>query len=67
MLRDTEGRVLGAIGGSGDTSYNNEGCALLAIESHGLVGYTVTIVPDLALQPALPAPGEARPVPAARA
>jgi uncharacterized protein GlcG (DUF336 family) len=40
LLRDTEGRVLGAIGVSGDTSDNDERCALLAIENHGLVADT---------------------------
>jgi len=38
--QDTEGHVLGAIGASGDTSDNDERCALLAIESHGLLADT---------------------------
>lgn len=38
LLRDAEGRVLGAIGVSGDTSDNDERCALLAIDALGLVG-----------------------------
>jgi len=40
LLRDAEGRVLGAIGVSGDTSDNDERCALLAIEALGLIGDT---------------------------
>ncbi|CDF83707.1 hypothetical protein PKB_2360 [Pseudomonas knackmussii B13] len=36
LLRDAEGRLLGAIGVSGDTSDNDERCALLAIEEIGL-------------------------------
>lgn len=40
LLRDDEGRVLGAIGVSGDTSDNDERCALLAIEELGLHGDT---------------------------
>lgn len=40
LLRDVEGRVLGAIGVSGDTSDNDERCALLAIEALGLIGDT---------------------------
>ncbi|AFO46887.1 hypothetical protein T1E_1029 [Pseudomonas putida DOT-T1E] len=38
LLRDAEGRLLGAIGVSGDTSDNDERCALLAIEALGLIG-----------------------------
>ena len=40
LLRDSEGRLLGAIGVSGDTSDNDERCALLAIEESGLHGDT---------------------------
>lgn len=40
LLRDAEGRLLGAIGVSGDTSDNDERCALLAIEAVGLIGDT---------------------------
>lgn len=40
LLRDDEGRLLGAIGVSGDTSDNDERCALLAIEEVGLHGET---------------------------
>ncbi|MFZ5960829.1 GlcG/HbpS family heme-binding protein [Pseudomonas knackmussii] len=36
LLRDETGRLLGAIGVSGDTSDNDERCALLAIEEIGL-------------------------------
>lgn len=36
LLRDEAGRLLGAIGVSGDTSDNDERCALLAIEEIGL-------------------------------
>ncbi len=38
LLRDAGGHVLGAIGVSGDTSDNDERCALLAIEALGLIG-----------------------------
>lgn len=38
LLRDAERHVLGAIGVSGDTSDNDERCALLAIEALGLIG-----------------------------
>ena len=38
LLRDGAGQVLGAIGVSGDTSDNDERCALLAIEALGLLG-----------------------------
>ena len=40
LLRDAEGRLLGALGVSGDTSDNDERCALLAIEEVGLRGET---------------------------
>lgn len=40
LLRDAEGRLLGALGVSGDTSDNDERCALLAIEEVGLHGET---------------------------
>ena len=40
LLRDTEGSLLGAIGVSGDTSDNDERCALLAIAEVGLRGDT---------------------------
>lgn len=40
LLRDGEGRLLGAIGVSGDTSDNDERCALLAILELGLHGET---------------------------
>ncbi|WP_374438254.1 GlcG/HbpS family heme-binding protein [Pseudomonas panipatensis] len=38
LLRDAEGGLLGAIGVSGDTSDNDERCALLAIAELGLHG-----------------------------
>jgi len=37
LIRNAEGRILGAIGISGDTSDNDERCALQAIEQVGLV------------------------------
>lgn len=40
LLRDGEGHLLGAIGVSGDTSDNDERCALLAIAEVGLRGDT---------------------------
>lgn len=40
LLRDAAGNLLGAIGVSGDTSDNDERCALLAIEELGLYGDT---------------------------
>ncbi|MCP1645529.1 uncharacterized protein GlcG (DUF336 family) [Pseudomonas citronellolis] len=40
LLRDDAGNLLGAIGVSGDTSDNDERCALLAIEELGLHGDT---------------------------
>jgi len=45
LLRDAEGRVLGAIGVSGDTSDNDERCALLAIEALGLIGDSGDVQP----------------------
>jgi uncharacterized protein GlcG (DUF336 family) len=36
IVCDTDGAVLGAIGVTGDTSDNDEACALAAIESQGL-------------------------------
>jgi len=45
LLRDAEGRVQGAIGVSGDTSDNDERCALLAIETLGLIGDTGALQP----------------------
>jgi uncharacterized protein GlcG (DUF336 family) len=38
MIRDGGGRLLGAVGISGDTSDNDEACAMHAIGSVGLVG-----------------------------
>ncbi|WP_043310423.1 heme-binding protein [Pseudomonas sp. ML96] len=40
LLRDSEGNLLGAIGVSGDTSDNDEHCALVAIAELGLVADT---------------------------
>jgi uncharacterized protein GlcG (DUF336 family) len=37
LIRNAEGMILGAIGISGDTSDNDERCALLAIANAGLV------------------------------
>jgi len=37
LIRNAEGRILGAIGISGDTSDNDEHCALKAIDEAGLV------------------------------
>jgi len=37
LIRNAEGRILGAIGISGDTSDNDELCALRAIDEAGLV------------------------------
>ncbi|UUQ65601.1 heme-binding protein [Pseudomonas fuscovaginae UPB0736] len=45
LLRDAEGRLLGAMGVSGDTSDNDERCALLALEDCGLVGDTGDLQP----------------------
>lgn len=36
LIRDSAGRVLGAVGISGDTSDNDETCAVAAVESVGL-------------------------------
>lgn len=40
LIRDQTGQILGAIGISGDTSDNDECCALVAIDSAGLVADT---------------------------
>jgi len=40
LLRNIDGHLLGAIGVSGDTSDNDERCALLAIEALGLIADT---------------------------
>ncbi|QAY88362.1 GlcG/HbpS family heme-binding protein [Pseudomonas arsenicoxydans] len=40
LIRNTEGQILGAIGISGDTSDNDERCALQAIDIAGLVADT---------------------------
>lgn len=40
LIRSGEGRLLGAIGVSGDTSDNDEICALAGIEAAGLVAET---------------------------
>lgn len=40
LIRSTEGRLLGAIGISGDTSDNDEICAVAGIEAAGLVAET---------------------------
>lgn len=40
LLRDAQGRLLGAMGVSGDSSDNDEHCALLAIAAVGLRGDT---------------------------
>ncbi|RTR53451.1 heme-binding protein [Pseudomonas aeruginosa] len=40
LLHDAHGTLLGAVGVSGDTSDNDERCALLAIEELGLWGDT---------------------------
>jgi uncharacterized protein GlcG (DUF336 family) len=40
LIRNDEGKVLGAIGISGDTSDNDERCAVQAIEQVGLVADT---------------------------
>lgn len=37
LIRNGDGRMLGAIGISGDTSDNDERCALLAVEQAGLL------------------------------
>ncbi|MGH1454390.1 MAG: GlcG/HbpS family heme-binding protein [Paracoccaceae bacterium] len=38
LLRDSRGRLIGAVGVSGDTSDNDEAAALAGIEGAGLVG-----------------------------
>ena len=40
LIRDAGGRLLGAVGVSGDTSDNDEICALAGIEAAGLKGDT---------------------------
>ncbi|MNE49577.1 hypothetical protein D3C80_1441070 [compost metagenome] len=40
LIRNTEGQMLGAIGISGDTSDNDERCAVQAIDQAGLVADT---------------------------
>ena len=40
LIRDGEGRLIGAIGISGDTSDNDETCAVAGIEAAGLVADT---------------------------
>ena len=40
LIRDADGRLLGAVGISGDTSDNDEICALAGIEAAGLKGET---------------------------
>ncbi len=40
LIRDLSGRLLGAVGVSGDTSDNDEICAVAGIESAGLVADT---------------------------
>ena len=40
LIRDADGRLLGAVGVSGDTSDNDEICALAGIEAAGLKGET---------------------------
>jgi uncharacterized protein GlcG (DUF336 family) len=40
LIRNAEGLILGAIGVSGDTSDNDERCALQAIEQAALVADT---------------------------
>ena len=40
LIRDTEGGLLGAVGVSGDTSDNDEICAVAGIEAAGLVADT---------------------------
>ncbi|MEW5424236.1 heme-binding protein [Amorphus sp. 3PC139-8] len=37
VIKDTEGRALGGVGVSGDTSDNDEACAVAGIEAAGLV------------------------------
>lgn len=38
LIRDAEGNLLGAVGVTGDTSDNDEACALAGITAAGLVG-----------------------------
>jgi uncharacterized protein GlcG (DUF336 family) len=40
LIRNAEGKILGAIGVSGDTSDNDERCAIQAIDQAGLVADT---------------------------
>jgi uncharacterized protein GlcG (DUF336 family) len=40
LVRDADGRLLGAVGVSGDTSLNDEAAALAGIAAAGLVGET---------------------------
>ena len=40
FIRDAEGRLLGAVGVTGDASLNDEAAALAGISSGGLVGET---------------------------
>ncbi|MNC50214.1 hypothetical protein D3C81_1889950 [compost metagenome] len=40
LIRNAEGKILGAIGISGDTSDNDERCAMQAIDQAGLVADT---------------------------
>jgi uncharacterized protein GlcG (DUF336 family) len=40
LIRNAEGKILGAVGISGDTSDNDERCAVQAIEQAGLVADT---------------------------
>jgi uncharacterized protein GlcG (DUF336 family) len=40
LIRDTSGSVIGAVGVSGDTSENDEACAVYGIEYAGLVADT---------------------------
>jgi uncharacterized protein GlcG (DUF336 family) len=37
LIRDAQGQLLGAVGVSGETSANDEVCAVAGIESAGLV------------------------------
>lgn len=40
LIRDSEARLLGAVGVSGDTSENDEVCAVAGIEAAGLIAET---------------------------
>jgi uncharacterized protein GlcG (DUF336 family) len=40
LIRDKEGEIIGAVGISGDTSENDETCAVYGINSAGLVADT---------------------------